>query len=128
MSSLRPVDMSSVTGLFQADPGYVMDLSNRTFAEFFARELDVGIDDPRYAAQGTDQPVFAVAGVWQRTAEGQRLHDSVAPIHPKAMVAVLEEADWKAWLSCPLDNVVGYQPPYPAARMTVRGGVFPTTI
>lgn len=55
MSRLRPVDMVLVTELFQADPGYVLDLSNRTFAEFFARELDVDINDPRYEAHGTSK-------------------------------------------------------------------------
>lgn len=81
----------------------------------------------------TDQPVFAVAGFWQRTAKGNGFtmvtcdaNELVAPIHPKAMITVLEEADWEAWLSCPLDDVVGYQRPYPAERMKVRDPVFPT--
>ena len=53
-------------------------------------------------------------------------NELVAPIHPKAMVTVLHEADWGAWLTCPLDDVVGYQRPYPAERMMERGAVFPT--
>lgn len=80
-----------------------------------------------------DQPIFAVAGFWQRTAQGPGFtmvtcdpNALVASIHPKAMVTVLHEADWDGWLSCPLDEVVGYQRPYPAALMTVRGPVFPT--
>lgn len=53
-------------------------------------------------------------------------NELVAPVHPKAMITVLHEADWAAWLSCPLDDVVSYQRPYPAELITVRGPVFPT--
>ena len=83
--------------------------------------------------QVTDQPVFAVAGFWQHTTKGRGFtmvtcdpNELVAPIHPKAMITVFEQSDWDAWLSCPLYDVVGYQRPYPADRMTVRGPVFPT--
>lgn len=55
MSALRPVDMTTVDELFQADPGYVMDLSNRTYSQLFARELDIDIDDERYLAWGTSK-------------------------------------------------------------------------
>ena len=83
--------------------------------------------------QITDQPIFAVAGFLQQTVKGAGFtmvtcdpNELVAPIHPKAMVTVLHEADWDAWLTCPLDAVVGYQRPYPAELMTVRGPEFPT--
>ena len=66
--------------------------------------------------QVTDQPIFAVAAFWQQTAKGRNFtmatcdpNELVAPIHPKATITVLKKADWDAWLSCPLDNVVGYQ-------------------
>lgn len=81
----------------------------------------------------TDQPIFAVAGFWQPTAKGKGFprvtcdpNELVAPVHPKAMITILREADWDAWLSCALDDVVGFQRPYPAELMTVRGPVFPT--
>lgn len=81
----------------------------------------------------TDQPIFAVAGFWQNTAKGRGFtmvtcdaNELVASIHPKAMITVLEEADWEGWLTCPLDAVIQYQRPYPAERMTVRGPKFPT--
>lgn len=79
------------------------------------------------------QPIFAVAGFWQETAKGRGFtmvtcdpNALVAPIHPKAMITILGEADWSRWLECPLDDVVGFQRPYPAELMTVRGPVFPT--
>ncbi|MFD1950270.1 SOS response-associated peptidase family protein [Sphingomonas arantia] len=81
----------------------------------------------------TDQPVFAVAGFWQASAKGNGFsmatcdpNELVAPIHPKAMITVLEEADWERWLTGSYDDIVSLQRPYDADRMTVRGPVFPT--
>ncbi len=81
----------------------------------------------------TDQPVFAVAGVWQQL--GDRCwfammtcdpNALVAQIHPKAMITILEEGHWDRWLRGSYDDVVALQQPYAADRMTVRGPVFPT--
>lgn len=81
----------------------------------------------------TDQPVFAVAGFWQVTAQGQGFtmvtcdpNDLVAPTHPKAMITILHKADWDCWLRGGYEDVVALQRPYPAEHMTVRGPVFPT--
>jgi putative SOS response-associated peptidase YedK len=82
----------------------------------------------------TDQPIFAAAGFWQSikgdsgdfatvTCDPNEL---VAPIHPKAMINVLEEADWDRWLTGSYADAVALQRPYPTDRMTVRGPVFPT--
>ena len=83
--------------------------------------------------QVTDQPLFAVAGFWQATAKGNGFtmvtcdaNELVAPIHPKAMITVLEPADHERWLRGSYDDVVALQQPYPADRMTVREPVFPT--
>lgn len=83
--------------------------------------------------QVTDQPIFAVAGFWQRTVSGNGFtmvtcepNELVEPIHPKAMITILEEADWDTWLRGTYDDVVALQQPYPAELMTVRGPVFPT--
>lgn len=80
-----------------------------------------------------DQPVFAIAGFWQQTAKGAGFsmvtcapNELVAPIHPKAMITILREADWQRWLEGSYDDVVELQHPYPADKMTVRGPVFPT--
>jgi putative SOS response-associated peptidase YedK len=81
----------------------------------------------------TDQPVFAIAGFWQASAKGNGFsmvtcdpNDLIAPIHPKAMITVLEQSDWDRWLTGSYDDVVALQRPYDAGRMTVRGPVFPT--
>jgi len=54
MAHLRMLDLQVIDDLFQrpGNPGYVLDFSDRTFATFFAQELDVDIDDPVYAKDG----------------------------------------------------------------------------
>ena len=81
----------------------------------------------------TDQPIFAVAGFWQAIADKPGFamvmcdpNELVAPIHPKAMITVLEPADHERWLRGSYNDVVALQRPYSAERMTVRGPVFPT--
>lgn len=53
MSSLRSIDLSLIDEIFRGgERGYVLDFSNRTFGDFFARELEVDIDAPEYAVDG----------------------------------------------------------------------------
>ena len=80
-----------------------------------------------------DQPLFAVAGFWQQIVKSAGFtmvtydpNALVAPIHPKAMITILNPDDHEWWLRGSYDDVVRLQRPYPAARMTVRGPVFPT--
>ena len=95
--------------------------------------------DPTHGIKGemwfgvTDQPVFAVAGVWQQIGDKRQFamvtceaNELVEPIHPKAMITILAEADWTTWLKCDYDQAVKLQRPYAASQMTVRGPVFPT--
>jgi putative SOS response-associated peptidase YedK len=106
------------------------------FCEWTPDAHDVGTGKPIKGEMWfavTDQPVFMVAGFWQQTVKGAGFtmvtcdpNDLVAPLHPKAMITILEPADHERWLTCPLDDVVTFQRPYPAERMTVRGPVFPT--
>ena len=56
MSSLRQVDLSLIDEILRGgEKGYVLDFSNRTFADFFVRELDIDIDAPQYAADGSSK-------------------------------------------------------------------------
>jgi putative SOS response-associated peptidase YedK len=80
-----------------------------------------------------EQPVFAIAGFWRVMPGGPGLamvtcdpNELLAPIHPKAMITILHEADWYRWLPGSYDDVVALQQPYAADKMTVRGPVFPT--
>ena len=53
--NIRTVDMQFVDQVFEMGSGYVLNLSDRTFAAFFAEELNVDIDDPLYAQQGSSK-------------------------------------------------------------------------
>lgn len=57
MANIRMLDMQVIDDLFQRqdNPGYVLDFSDRTFTIFFAQELDVDIDDPKYAKDGSSK-------------------------------------------------------------------------
>lgn len=107
------------------------------FCEWTPEPID--LNDGRKPLKGemwfqvTDQAVFAVAGFWQQTGEGNgftmvtcNANDLVKPIHPKAMITILEPKDAHTWLRGSYDEVAALQRPYDAAKMTVRGPVFPT--
>ena len=68
--------------------------------------------DPGHGIKGenwfsvTDQPIFAVAKFWRAIADKPGFsmvtcepNELVAPIHPKVMITILEEADWVRWLT-----------------------------
>ena len=108
------------------------------FCEWTPKPVDLG--DGKKPLRGemwfsvVDQPIFAVAGLWQsieRDRGGFAMvtcdpNEFVATIHPKAMITVLEEADWNRWLTGSYDDAVALQRPYSADLMTVRGPVFAT--
>ena len=49
---IRSMDIPIIDKMFAMESGWVLDFVDRTFAEFFREELDVNIDDPRWAVQG----------------------------------------------------------------------------
>lgn len=53
--TIRSIDMRLIDALFDMGGGYVLDFNDRTFAEFFAEELDINIDQPKYSAEGTSK-------------------------------------------------------------------------
>lgn len=55
MPKIRPIDMSTLDEIFEMGGGYVLNFSDKTFAEFFAGELNIDIDDDRYDAEGTSK-------------------------------------------------------------------------
>ncbi|MNS23196.1 hypothetical protein D3C72_550040 [compost metagenome] len=56
MSSLRSIDLGLIDEILRgSEKGYVLDFSNRTFAEFFVRELDINIDAPIYESDGSSK-------------------------------------------------------------------------
>ena len=46
---IRALDMRLIDDLFGMGGGYVLDFSDRTFADFFSDELDIDIDHPSSA-------------------------------------------------------------------------------
>lgn len=52
---IKASDMRLIDDLFEMGDGYVLDFSNKTFAEFFDDELDINIDEPRYNVEGTSK-------------------------------------------------------------------------
>lgn len=51
-TTIRTVDMLVLDKVLDMGDGYVLNFSNKTFADFFREELQVDIDDPRWAVQG----------------------------------------------------------------------------
>ncbi len=107
------------------------------FCEFTPQKHDLGDGKPPLKGEMwfsvTDQPVFAVAGFWQGTGEGNgftmvtcNANSLVEPIHPKAMVTILDHDDIDIWLRGSYDEIRLLQRPFEAEKMTVRGPVFPT--
>lgn len=52
MANFKPLHMLLLDDVLQMGSGYVLDFTNRTFADFFWEELGIDIDDPKYAAKG----------------------------------------------------------------------------
>jgi hypothetical protein len=55
MSNIRPIDMMVLDDLFDMNGGYVLNFSDRTFTHFFADELNIDIDNPAYAKNGSSK-------------------------------------------------------------------------
>ena len=47
-AKITAIDTAFVEKVLQMESGYVLDFSDRTFANFFAAELEINIDDPIY--------------------------------------------------------------------------------
>src|ERR1700730_16644489 len=55
MPRIRQLDVGLLDRIFGMEGGYVLCFSDRTMREFFANELNIDIDDPRYAVDGTSK-------------------------------------------------------------------------
>lgn len=52
MSNFKSLQMQFLDDLLWMGGGYVLNFSDRTFAEFFREELKIDIDDPKWSVQG----------------------------------------------------------------------------
>ena len=55
MTNIRTIDMPLLDDLFEMHDGYVLNFKDRTFAQFFAEELNVDINDLTYLKNGTSK-------------------------------------------------------------------------
>lgn len=53
--NIQSIDMLFLDELFEMGGGYVLNFSDKTMSRFFADELNVDIDDPIYAENGTSK-------------------------------------------------------------------------
>lgn len=72
------------------------------------------------------KPIFAFAGVWRPTGEGNAFafltcdaNPLVQPIHPKAMPVILHDEDFAAWLDGDVADACGLALPFPSQLMAV---------
>ena len=83
MSGIKTIDLLLVTDLFEpkGSAGYILNFNDRSFAQFFAQEPHVDIDDPAYAKNGASkgkrlryflQAIDDPTAV-QRVAQGERI-------------------------------------------------------
>jgi hypothetical protein len=54
-ATIRSIDMQIIDKIFAMESGYVLDFSDRTMAQFFAEELNIDIDHPRYKDDGASK-------------------------------------------------------------------------
>lgn len=52
---LKRIDFDVLDHVFEMSDGYVLDFSNKTFAEFFIEEFNINIDDSKYCDIGTSK-------------------------------------------------------------------------
>jgi hypothetical protein len=52
MTNIRSIDMILIDDMFEMGGGFVPEFSDRTSANFFAEELNVDIDEPKYSRNG----------------------------------------------------------------------------
>ena len=55
MSNIRQIDMMFLNDIFEMNSGYVLNFSDKTFAQFFAEELNIDINDLVYAQTGNSK-------------------------------------------------------------------------
>ena len=55
MTNIRTIDMPLLDDLFEMGGGWVLNFTDRTFAQFFAEELNIDIYDSMYSKNGTSK-------------------------------------------------------------------------
>lgn len=55
MASIRSVDMMLLDKIFEMESGYVLDFSDASMNRFYAHDLNIDIDHPKYRAEGNSK-------------------------------------------------------------------------
>ena len=55
MSNIRQIDMMFLNDIFEMNSGYVLNFSDKTFAQFFAEEINIDINNLVYAQTGNSK-------------------------------------------------------------------------
>ena len=95
------------------------------FARFAEPKIGAGREEHWFSLK--DRPLGAFAGLWREDAAGTKVfgfltcapNPLVAPLHPKAMPVILQEADYARWLEGDAAEAHGLAEPYPSQLMAV---------
>jgi hypothetical protein len=90
MPRIRQIDIGLLDKIFDMEGGYVLRFTDRTMREFFANDLNIDINDPRYAVDGpskarrvrcflrvvdTPTAVRVLYALWEQREGFRQLHD-----------------------------------------------------
>lgn len=70
MSDLTPRENRKLETLFEMSSGYVLQFSDRTFAEFFAETVNRNIDLPKYQTKATSSKANRLRSFWEQEPNG----------------------------------------------------------
>jgi len=92
------------------------------FSAFAEPQLGAGRAEHWFTIR--ERPIAAFAGIWRASDEGNVFafltcepNPLIAPLHPKAMPVILEEADYDAWLDGA--PAADFAKPYPSQLMSI---------
>lgn len=94
------------------------------FSAFAEPKIGAGREEHWFRVK--DRPVAAFAGIWRPSEEGNMFafltcepNPLIAPLHPKAMPVILQEADYDAWLTGGWADAQALACSYPSQLMDV---------
>lgn len=105
---LKMQDLRLFNLVFESDPGWILDFSNRTLSAFFDEELNIDIDDERYQDEGTSKAkrvrcllkqvdretaLRVLAALWQHKTEFMPEQAEQSRNDYLALISRLESAD-----------------------------------
>lgn len=105
---LKVQDLKMFNLVFEREPGWILDFSNRSLSAFFEEELDINIDDERYQAEGKskairvkcllkqvdrDTVLRVLAALWQHKMDSTPEQAEQRSQDYHALISRLEKAD-----------------------------------